>query len=269
MYQITKTEKLAEAIYKLEVFAPEIAKNRKPGQFVIVRVDDNSERIPLTIYNADTEKGTISLIIQAIGNSTKKLCVKKEGEKLNAVAGPLGLPTHLENFGTVLCIAGGIGIAPLYPIIEGLKKAGNKIITIMGARTKELLILEDEVKNISDELIITTDDGTYGRKGLVTDAAEEVISREKINHAVIIGPVIMMKFSNMVTKKHGIPSTVSLNPIMIDGTGMCGGCRVTIGKDTKFACVDGPEFDGDLVDFDSLMKRLGMYKDHVCKLAEK
>lgn len=275
MNRIVSKEKLGASIYRFVIEAAEIASHRKPGQFVIVRTDVDGERIPLTIADADTERGTISLVVQAVGASTMKMAEMAEGDFFRDVAGPLGHPTGIKKFGTVLCIAGGIGIAPLFPIIKGLKEAGNRVVVVMGARSRDLLIMQDEVEAICDEVVYCTDDGSFGMKGLVTDAAEFVIGREKVDQAVIIGPPVMMKFSVMTTKKHNVPSIVSLNSIMIDGTGMCGGCRVTIGGETRFACVDGPEFDGDLVDFDELIRRLGMYKEaergatekHTCKLS--
>ena len=274
MYKIISKEKLGDSIYRFVIESPEIASHRKPGQFVIVRADAEGERIPLTIADADAEKGTITLVVQTIGASTMKMAELNAGDCFRDVVGPLGHPTGLKNFGTVICIAGGIGIAPLYPIIKGLKEFGNRVIVIMGARTKDLLIMREDVEKVCDEVVYCTDDGSFGRKGLVTEAAEFVIAREKVDQAVIIGPTIMMKFSVMTTKKHNIPSIVSLNSIMIDGTGMCGGCRVSIDGKTKFACVDGPEFDGDLVDFDGLIRRLGMYREaegvavqkHKCRL---
>ncbi len=269
MYEILKKKKLAPEIFELVIKAPFIASHRKPGQFVIVRIMEDGERIPLTIADADEKEGSITLVIQAVGKTTRMLSSMEVGEFIKDVAGPLGKPTEIEKCGTALCIAGGIGIAPLFPIIKGLKAAGNRVIVIIGARTKELIVMEDKVNEVADRLVITTDDGSYGMKGLVTDAAEQIISEEQIDKSVIIGPPIMMKFSVGVTKKHGIPSIVSLNPIMVDGTGMCGGCRVTVGGETKFACVDGPEFEGDLVDFDELLKRLSMYKKDERQLSEK
>jgi len=263
---------LAENIYRVVVEARDIAINRHPGQFVIVQIEKDGERIPLTIVDSDPENGTITLIIQAIGESTRGIAAHQTGEFLTSVAGPLGRPTEVKKYGNVVCIAGGIGIAPLYPIIKGLKNAGNRITTILGARSQNLLIMEQEAQAVSDRLIVATDDGSYGVKGLVTVPLQQLIDSEKIDLAVIIGPAIMMKHTVALAKKHGIETIVSLNPIMVDGTGMCGGCRVTVAGKTKFACVDGPEFHGNEVDFDELIQRLGMYKDtskthqHKCRL---
>jgi ferredoxin--NADP+ reductase len=270
MYKIISNQILATDIYRLVVEAKDIATNRHPGQFVIVQVEKDDERIPLTIVDSDVENGTITLIIQAIGESTKRIVAHQAGEFLTSIAGPLGKPTEIKNYGNIVCIAGGIGIAPLYPIIKGLKSAGNQITTILGSRTKDLLIMESDALSVSDRLIVTTDDGSYGMKGLVTVPFKQLIDSEKIDLAVIIGPAIMMKHTVALAKENGIQTIVSLNPIMVDGTGMCGGCRVTVAGKTKFACVDGPEFHGNDVDFDELIKRLGMYKGredkHVCKI---
>ncbi len=262
MNRILSTRQLSAEVFQFEVEAPLIARERKPGQFIILQIDtDFGERIPLTISDADPVKGSITLIFQAVGATTHKLAALKAGDSIEAILGPLGRPTHIENFGTVVCVGGGVGIAPLHPIVEGLKKAGNKIITILGARTKELIILEDKMRALSDEFIIVTDDGSLGRKGLVTDPLKEICGRDpKPNLAVAIGPTIMMKFCAAATLPFGVPTVVSLNTIMIDGTGMCGGCRVTVGGETKFVCVDGPEFDGHKVDFEGMMSRLRAYK---------
>ena len=243
--------------------APLIAQARKPGQFVIISINNEyGERIPLTIADADPEKGTIRLIWQRVGKTTAELADMQAGDKIANVVGPLGKPTHIENFGTVVCVGGGIGNAPLLPIAKALKKAGNKIIGILGARTKELLILEDEFAQVSDELIITTDDGSYGRKALVTEPLKEVCQRDqKPDQVFAIGPAIMMKFCCEVTKQFNIPTQVSLNTIMVDGTGMCGGCRIEFDGQPKFVCVDGPEFDGHKVNFDLMMKRLDAYRN--------
>jgi len=272
MNQVISNEMLADKIYRIVVEAKDIAINRHPGQFVIVQVEKDGERIPLTIVDSDPEKGTITLIIQAIGESTSTIAARQLGEFLTSVAGPLGRPTDVKKYGNVVCIAGGIGIAPLYPIIKGLKEAGNQITTILGARSQNLLIMEKEAQAVSDRVIVATDDGSYGVKGMVTLPLQELIDSEKIDLAVIIGPAIMMKHTVALAKKNGIETIVSLNPIMVDGTGMCGGCRVTVGGKTKFACVDGPEFHGNEVDFDELIQRLGMYKKrengdpHKCRL---
>lgn len=252
---------LSENVFRMKVEAPLIAKARKPGQFVIVGVNEEyGERIPLTIAGADPDAGTIELIFQRVGKSTTQMADLNEGDDLAYVAGPLGQPTHVEKFGTVVCIGGGIGNAPLLPIATAMKQAGNKVISIIGSRTKELLILEDDFKAISDELIVVTDDGSYGRKGLVTEPLKEICQTEKPDLAVAIGPGIMMKFCCKTTEEFNVPTVVSLNTIMVDGTGMCGGCRVEVGGETKFVCVDGPEFDGHKVDFDQMLKRLGAYK---------
>ncbi len=260
---------LSENVFRMKVQAPLVAKARKPGQFVIVGVNEEyGERIPLTIAGADPGNGTIELIFQRVGKSTSQMADMNEGDELAYIAGPLGQPTHVEKLGTVVCIGGGIGNAPLLPIATAMKKAGNKIISIIGARTKELLILEDDFKAISDELIVVTDDGSYGRKGLVTEPLKEICQKEKPNLAVAIGPAIMMKFCCKTTKEFDVPTVVSLNTIMVDGTGMCGGCRVEVGGETKFVCVDGPEFDGHKVDFDQMLKRLGAYKEQEQKAHE-
>lgn len=256
---ITKTQ-LSEKVFKFIIEAPLIARSRKAGHFVIVRVGDKGERVPLTISEADIQKGTITLIVQRTGLSTNKLCNLNEGEYITDVVGPLGQPTHIENFGTVICAGGGVGIAPLLPIVQALKKTGNKVISVLAGRSKELIILEDEIRKSSDEVIIMTDDGSYGKKGLVTAGIEEIILREKVDKCFCIGPTIMMKFVCLLTKKYNIPTDVSLNTIMVDGTGMCGACRVSIDGKTKFVCVDGPEFDGHQVDFDEMMKRMTAYK---------
>jgi ferredoxin--NADP+ reductase len=245
-----------------DIEAPLVAAAAKPGQFVIVCLSAAySERIPLTIAGCDPEKGSIRLIWQAVGKSTTEMAQLKVGDKVENILGPLGKPTHIEKFGTVVCIGGGIGNAPLLPIATAMKQAGNKIITILGARTKELLILENDFAAISDEQIVVTDDGSYGRKALVTEPLEEICKgTPKPDFAVAIGPAIMMKFCCQVTEKYDVPTVVSLNTIMIDGTGMCGGCRVEVGGQTKFVCVDGPEFDGHKVNFDLMMKRMNAYK---------
>lgn len=245
----------------MEVEAPLIAKSRKPGNFVIVRVGEKGERMPLTISDADVNRGTITLVIQKMGVSSTKLCDLQEGEYITDLVGPLGKATHIEKVGTVLACGGGVGMAPLLPIVQAFKAAGNRVITIIAARTKDLIILEDEVRKVSDEVIIMTDDGSYGKKGLVTVGMEEVIQREKVNLALTLGPAIMMKFCSLLTKKYEIPTIASLNAIMVDGTGMCGACRVTVGGKTKFTCVDGPEFDAHQIDFDEMLSRLSGYKN--------
>ncbi|MBR3884158.1 MAG: bifunctional dihydroorotate dehydrogenase B NAD binding subunit/NADPH-dependent glutamate synthase [Bacteroidaceae bacterium] len=260
MYKIVSKEQFSEKVFRLRVEAPLIAKSYRAGNFVIVRVGDKGERIPLTIAHADTEKGIITLVIQKVGLSSSRLCDLNEGDYITDVVGPLGQATHIENFGTVVCAGGGVGVAPMLPIATALKKAGNRVISVLAGRSKDLIILEEEVRAVSDEVIIMTDDGSYGNKGLVTEGVESVIKREKVDKCVAIGPAIMMKFVCLLTKKYEIPTEVSLNTIMVDGTGMCGACRVTVDGKTKFVCVDGPEFDGHKVDFDGMMKRLGSFK---------
>jgi len=269
-HKIVSKRKISENVFTAEIEASLIAQAGKPGQFVIISINSEySERIPLTIADADPEKGTIRLIWQRVGKTTAELADMKAGEKIANVVGPLGRPTRIENFGTVACVGGGIGNAPLLPIAKALKKAGNKIISILGARSKDLLILEDEFDRISNELIVTTDDGSYGRKALVTEPLKELCQRDqKPNQAFVIGPAIMMKFCCEVTRKFNIPTQVSLNTIMVDATGMCGGCRVEIDGKPKFVCVDGPEFDGHKVNFDLMMKRLDAYKDQEQKAYE-
>ncbi len=258
MYSIVAKRRITPDIFMFKVKAPDIARKRKAGQFVIYRVDEEGERIPLTIADADADEGTITL--QTVGTSTMKLAALEEGDTILDVVGPLGTPTHIEKLGTVVCVGGGIGVAPVYPIAEAMKKAGNKIISIIGAREKDLLIMEEEMRAVSDELLVCTDDGSYGKKGFVTDVLQELINRgEKINLVVAIGPVVMMKFVSKVTEPHKIKTMVSLNSIMIDGSGMCGGCRVTVGGETRFVCVDGPEFDGHEVDYDELVQRQSIY----------
>ena len=260
MNKIVKKEQFSEKVFKLVVEAPLIAKSRKAGHFVIVRVGENGERMPLTIADSDIEAGTITLVVQTVGYSSTKLCSLNEGDYITDVVGPLGQATHIEKFGTVVCAGGGVGVAPMLPIIKALKAAGNRVISVLAGRTKELIILEDEVRKHSDEVIIMTDDGSYGKQGVVTVGIEEVIQREKVDKCFAIGPAIMMKFCCLLTKKYNVPTDVSLNTIMVDGTGMCGACRITVGGKTKFVCVDGPEFDGHEVDFDEMFKRMGAFK---------
>ena len=261
MNKIISKEHFSEKVFKLVIEAPLIAKSRKAGHFVIVRVGDKGERMPLTIAEADPVKGTITLVVQKVGLSSTRLCELNEGDYITDVVGPLGKATHIENFGTVVCAGGGVGVAPMLPIVQALKAAGNKVITVLAGRSKDLIILENEMRASSDEVIIMTDDGSYGKKGLVTEGIEEVIKREKVDKCFAIGPAIMMKFVCLLTKKYDIPTDVSLNTIMVDGTGMCGACRITVGGKTKFVCVDGPEFDGHQVDFDEMLKRMGAFKD--------
>ena len=269
MYRIVSKEQFSEKVFRLRVEAPLIAKAYRAGNFVIVRVGEKGERIPLTIAHADTEKGIITLVIQKVGLSSSRLCDLNEGDCITDVVGPLGQATHIENFGTVVCAGGGVGVAPMLPIAAALKKAGNRVISVLAGRSKDLIILEKEVREVSDEVIIMTDDGSYGDKGLVTEGIERVIKREKVDHCVAIGPAIMMKFVCKLTKQYEIPTVVSLNTIMVDGTGMCGACRVTVGGKTKFVCVDGPEFDGHEVDFDGMMQRLGSFKAQEAQEIEK
>ena len=261
MNKIIAKRQFSEKVFLFEVEAPLIAKSRNAGNFVILRIGKNGERMPLTIADADTEKGTITIVVQEVGLSSTKLCQLNEGDYITDVVGPLGNPTHIENFGTVVCAGGGVGVAPMLPIIQALKEAGNRVISVLAGRTKDLIILENEVRKSSDEVIIMTDDGSYGNKGLVTEGIESVIKREKVDKCFAIGPAIMMKFCCLLTQKYNLPTDVSLNTIMVDGTGMCGACRLTIGGKTKFVCIDGPEFDGAQVDWDEMFKRMGTFKD--------
>jgi len=261
MFRIVDKQHFSPAVVKLVVEAPEIARARKPGHFVIVRACEGGERIPLTIADADTVRGTITLVVQSVGVSTRKINSLEPGDSLVDVVGPLGRATHIEKVGTVVCCGGGVGVAPLLPIIKAMKQAGNKVVSVLAARTKDLIILEEQVREFSDEVIIMTDDGSYGTKGLVTNGVESVIQREKVDQVVTIGPAIMMKFVSLLTKKYDIPTVCSLNTIMVDGTGMCGACRVTVDGRTRFVCIDGPEFDAHKVDFDEMMTRLRAYND--------
>jgi len=260
--RILEKIELAPAIYEIKLAAPFIARKCQPGQFIIVRVDDTSERIPLTIGDFDRNEGTITLMVQAVGNTTKHLCHDFEvGDDYLDVVGPLGSPSEMEKFGTVVVVGGGIGVAPVHPIARAYKELGNRVIGIVGARNKDLIMWEDRMKKVCDELIFTTDDGSRGHKGFVTDPLKEMLERGvRIDYVIAIGPVIMMKNVARTTEPFGVKTAVSLNTIMVDGTGMCGGCRVTVGGETKFACVDGPEFDGHKVDFANLMMRQKMYK---------
>ncbi|MBB4044592.1 glutamate synthase (NADPH/NADH) small chain [Bacteroides reticulotermitis] len=260
MNKIISKERFSEKVFKLEIEAPLIAKSRRAGHFVIVRVGEKGERMPLTIAGSNIQKGTITLVVQEVGLSSTRLCELNEGDYITDVVGPLGQATHIENYGTVVCAGGGVGVAPMLPIVQALKAAGNRVITVLAGRSKDLIILEKEIRESSDEVIVMTDDGSYGRKGLVTEGVEEVIKREKVNRCFAIGPAIMMKFVCLLTKKYEIPTDVSLNTIMVDGTGMCGACRITVGGKTRFVCVDGPEFDGHQVDFDEMLKRMGAFK---------
>lgn len=262
MFRIVNVEELSQGVKSFWVEAPLVAKKCKPGQFIILRIDEAGERIPLTIADFNRAQGSILLIFQEVGSTTRQLGTKQHGDTILDVAGPLGKATDIENFGTVVCVGGGIGVAPVYPIARAFKQAGNKVISIIGARNRELLIMEKLMREVSDELIITTDDGSVGRKGLVIDPLKDMIAAgEKIDRVMAIGPMIMMRGVADVTRPHDIHTLVSLNPIMVDGTGMCGGCRCSVGGETKFACVDGPEFDGHAVDFNGLMSRARMYHE--------
>ena len=256
MNKIISKEHFSEKVFKLVIEAPLIAKSRKAGHFVIVRVGEKGERMPLTIAGADPVKGTITLVVQEVGLSSTRLCELNEGDYITDVVGPLGKATHIENFGTVVCAGGGVGVAPMLPIVQALKAAGNRVVSVLAARTKDLIILEKQVREHSDEVIIMTDDGSYGEKGLVTAGLERVLQREPVNLVCTIGPAVMMKFVSLLTKKYEVPTICSLNTIMVDGTGMCGACRVTVGGKVRFVCVDGPEFDAHQVDFDEMIMRL-------------
>jgi NAD(P)H-flavin reductase len=262
VYKILAKEKLSPVIDFMKIEAPAIAKKAKAGQFVVIRVDEKGERIPLTLADWDEKEGTITLVAMQVGTSTYKLNSLKTGEHILNLVGPLGLASEIEIFGTVVCVGGGVGVAPVYPIAKALKKAGNKIISIMGARNKDLLFWEDRLRSVSNELVVTTDDGSYARKGVVTGPLKEALERDKeVKRVIAIGPAIMMKFCSLTTKPFGIPTIVSLNSIMVDGTGMCGCCRVSVADATQFVCVDGPEFDGHKVDWDLLLKRQLSYCD--------
>ncbi|MDT4761338.1 sulfide/dihydroorotate dehydrogenase-like FAD/NAD-binding protein [Sphaerochaeta sp. PS] len=262
MNNILSKQRLSQEVFRVSIHAPEIAEARKPGQFIILQMGgDFGERIPLTIADANVEEGSITLIFQAVGETTHRLATLEIGDSIENLLGPLGKPTDIRKYGKVVCVGGGIGVAPLFPIVQAMKQAGNEVKVIMGARNKSLLIMEEEMKNTADEVIVVTDDGSYGRKALVTVPLKELCEEWKPDCVVIIGPPVMMKFSALTTKPYGIHTIVSLNTIMIDGTGMCGGCRVNIGGTTKFVCVDGPEFDGHLVDWDNMLLRLGTYRN--------
>ena len=261
MNKITLKKQFSEKVFLFKIEAPLIAKSRKAGNFIIVRVGDNGERVPLTIADADPQQGTVTIVVQKVGLSSTKLCNLNEGDYITDVVGPLGNPTHIENFGTVVCAGGGVGVAPMLPIVRALKAAGNRVLSVIAGRSKDLVILENEVRESSDELIIMTDDGSYGEKGVVTVGIEKFINQEHIDKVFAIGPPVMMKFSCLTAQKYGIPVEVSLNTIMVDGTGMCGACRLSIGGKTKFVCIDGPEFDGTLVDWDEMFKRMGTFRD--------
>lgn len=277
MYKIVKKEILAPNIFSMDILAPRVAKSAKPGQFVIVIADETGERVPLTICDYDAEEGTVQIVVQAMGSSTKKMAVYEEGEYFQDFVGPLGVPSEYVNEDIeelkkkkILFVAGGVGTAPVYPQVKWLHEHGVEADVIMGAKTKDLVILEDKLKAVSGNLYVATDDGSYGFKGLVTNYIEELVNNQgkEYDLCIAIGPMIMMKFVTLTTKKLDIPTIVSLNPIMVDGTGMCGACRVSVGNETKFACVDGPEFDGHIVDFDEALKRQGQYKQEEAKKSE-
>ncbi len=262
MYQILLRQDLVPKIHLFRVWAPAVARKARPGQFVVIRIDERGERIPLTIADWDAKEGSVTVVFMEVGTTTHRLALLESGDSITDFIGPLGLPTHIEKFGTVVCVAGGFAVAPIMPIARGLKQAGNKVISIMGARSKDLLFWEDELRIVSDQLIVTTDDGSYARKGLVTEPLKELLEgNERIDRVIAIGPSIMMKFCAKTTEPFGVKTIVSLNPIMVDGTGMCGCCRVSVGGVTKFACVDGPDFDGHQVDWDLLFARQRIYLD--------
>lgn len=271
MYEILEKKVMSETVKLMKIKAPLVAKKAKAGQFIILRIDEKGERIPLTIADYDRKEGTVTIIFIEVGKTTKQLGTLNVGDSLENVAGPLGMPSEIKKYGNVVCIGGGVGIAPLYPIVKALKEAGNHIVSILGARNEKLLLLEDKIDSFSDEFYIATDDGSKGHKGFVSDVLQKQIDKkEKIDMVMAIGPVIMMKVVVDLTRKYDIKTLVSLNPIMVDGTGMCGGCRVAVGGETKFACVDGPEFDGHKVDFKNLMlrnRRFVKEEEHACKIA--
>jgi NAD(P)H-flavin reductase len=261
MNKIVEKEYFSEKVVRLVVENPLVANSRKPGNFVILRVGEKGERFPLTIAGADIEKGTITLVVQTVGVSSYRLAALEPGDCITDLVGPLGKPTIIEKKGTILAAGGGVGVAPLLPIIEGFKKAGNRVISVIAARNKELIILEEQIRSWSDDVMVMTDDGSYGKHGLITTGMEEIILREKIDECIVVGPAIMMKFASLLTKKYNIPTQASLNSIMVDGTGMCGSCRVSVGGKTRFTCVDGPEFDAHQVDFDEMLLRLNGYRE--------
>ena len=262
MYKVLQKQDLVPNVHLFKIAAPDVAKKAQPGQFVVIRIDERGERIPLTFADWDGEEGSVTIIFMEVGATTRRLASLQAGDSITDFVGPLGVPTHIEKFGTVVCVAGGVGVAPIAPIARDMKAAGNKVISIMGARSQDLLFWEDRLRSVSDELIVTTDDGSYGRKALVTEPLKELMeSNEKIDHVIAIGPSIMMKFCALTTKPFGVKTMVSLNPIMVDGTGMCGCCRVVVGGVTKFACVEGPDFDGHQVDWDLLFARQRTYLD--------
>jgi len=260
VYEILLSQKLVPHVHMFKVAAPDVAKKAQPGQFVVIRIDEKGERIPLTIADWDREKGNVTIVFMEVGTTTHRLALLGAGDFIANFIGPLGLPTHIERFGTVVCVAGGFAIATIVPIARAMRREGNKVISIMGARSKDLIFWEDELHSVSDQLIVTTDDGSYGRKGLVTEPLKELLEAgEKVDRVIAIGPSIMMKYCAKTTEPFGVKTIVSLNPIMVDGTGMCGCCRVSVGGVTKFACVDGPDFDGHQVDWDLLFARQRIY----------
>lgn len=269
MNKIIAKDELSSDVTQMELIAPEISNRTKPGQFIVLRVDEFGERFPLTITDSDPKKGTVEIIFQKVGKSTNELGELQVGDEILDVLGPLGKPSEIKKYGTVVCVGGGVGTAEIIPEVRAYKEAGNKVISIVGARTKDLLILLDELNKLSDELIVTTDDGSYGEKGVVTDPLKRILEREKVGKVLAVGPIIMMKFVAKLTKEYDVKTSASLNPVMVDGTGMCGSCRVTVGGEVKFACVDGPEFDAHLVDFDELQARNNRFlaeEKHSCKI---
>ncbi len=267
-YKILSKKELCPNQYEITIDAPYVVRNAKAGQFIIFRAEENGERVPLTIADVDKEKGELTLVFMAVGYSTKKLAALNVGDELVDIVGPLGKPTHIENYGTAVCIAGGYGAAPCYLIAKALKDAGNKVYMIMGARTKDLIFWQDKMKNACTELYITTDDGSLGIKGFGTTVLKEIMDREKVDYAIAVGPMPMMRAVAELTRGTGIKTEASMNPIMVDGTGMCGACRLTVGGETKFACVDGPDFDAHQIDFDEVINRTRIYKDEEKKRSE-
>ena len=269
MYKILSRETLVPNNYLFRIEAPAVARKARAGQFVVLMIDEKGERIPLTIADWDREEGSITIVFMEVGVTTRKLAQLRAGDSIASFVGPLGLPSHVEKFGTVVCVGGGVGVAPIFPIARALKETGNKVISIIGARSHDLLFWEDRMREVSDSLVVTTDDGSYARKGLVTEPLKEILEgAEKVDRVVAIGPAVMMKFCSLTTKPFAIPTIVSLNPIMVDGTGMCGCCRVEVGGETRFTCVDGPEFDGHQVDWDLVFARQRIYFDEEKRATE-
>lgn len=272
MYKILLREDLVPNVHLYKIEAPEVSRKAQAGQFIMIRIDENGERIPLTIADWDADEGSVTVVVMEVGTTTRRLAKLGTGDYLQDFVGPLGVPTHIDKYGHVVCVAGGFAVATIFPIAREMKKRGNKVTCILGARNKDLLFWEDRLKTVSDELVVTTDDGSYGRKGLVTEPLKELCEQGKADRVIAIGPSIMMKFSSLTTQPYGVPTIVSLNPIMVDGTGMCGCCRVSVNRQTKFVCVDGPDFDGHQVDWDLLLARQKSYLDeekdslmHKCK----